>query len=116
MAKTFDLKGEFTLQKLLDELRSIEQNQFEVLQFEALEFQGTKFNQATAKLREANATLEPLQIRELPEGPATKANSSRWCYIGKIQRLCPPVALRRSAALSRPSVGPVTVESGLTKD
>ena len=71
MAKTFDLKGEFTLQKLLDELRSIEEDQFEVLQFEALEFQGTKFNQATAKLREANATLEPLQIRELPEGPAT---------------------------------------------
>lgn len=71
MAKTFDLKGEFTLQKLLDELRSIEQNQFEVLQFEALEFEGTKFNQATAKLREAHATLEPLQIRELPEGPAT---------------------------------------------
>ena len=42
-----------------------------MLQFEALEFEGTKFNQATAKLRDAHATLEPLQIRELPEGPAT---------------------------------------------
>jgi hypothetical protein len=71
MAKTFDLKGEFTLQELLDELRSIEQDQFEVLQFEALEFEGTKFNQATAKLRKADATLEPLQIRELADGPAT---------------------------------------------
>src|SRR5215472_9099172 len=71
MATTTDLHGELTLQKLLDELRSIEEDQLEVLQFEALEFQGTKFNRATVQLRGANATLEPLQIRELPEGPAT---------------------------------------------
>jgi hypothetical protein len=71
MAETFDIKGEFTLQELLEELRGIEDDQFEVLQFEALEFQGTKFNRATAKPKKASATLEPLQIRELPDGPAT---------------------------------------------
>src|SRR5689334_18834934 len=71
MAQTFDFQGEFTLQKLLNKLRGIEKESLEVLQFEALEFQGTKFNQAKTKPQKANATLQPLQIRELPDGPAT---------------------------------------------
>jgi hypothetical protein len=71
MAETFDIKGEFTRQRLLKELRSIENDDFEVLQLEALEFIGTKFNQAKAKLKKASVTLEPLHIRELPDGPAT---------------------------------------------
>jgi hypothetical protein len=71
MAATFDLKGEFTLATLLKKLRGIEDDDFEVLQFEALEFQGQKFNQAKARPKRANASLEPLKIRPLPEGPAT---------------------------------------------
>src|SRR5262249_38280333 len=58
-------------QTLLKKLRNLEKGALEVLQFEALEFQGTKFNQAKTKVRKANVTLEPLQIRELPDGPAT---------------------------------------------
>ena len=71
MAVTFDLKGEFTLKRLLTELRSIEDDDFEIIQIEALEFQGQKFNQAKAKAKKPTATLNPLQLREVPEGPAT---------------------------------------------
>src|SRR5690349_16047220 len=68
---TFDFQGELALQTLLKKLRNIEKDPLEVLQFEALEFQGIKFNQAKTRPRKANVTLEPLQIRELPDGPAT---------------------------------------------
>ena len=70
MPQTFDIKSG-PVPDLLKEMRRIEDNGFEVLQFEAVEFNGEKFNQVTASPRKGAAKPEPLQIRELPDGPAT---------------------------------------------
>src|SRR5438093_2183314 len=70
MPETFDIKTG-PVADLLKAFRRIESNGFEVLQFEALESNGEKFNQVTAKPKRRTGNLEPLELRELPDGPAT---------------------------------------------